>query len=89
MTTQYWALIEPDFGETIDAPGGIFKIEDGLIYRLDPGDVWTETPSFIKYPMQGEDGALPITEAHAKELIDKFPWAGSRAVRNQGATVKG
>lgn len=74
--TAWYALVAE--GETLDRPGGLFKVEDGLCLLLTT-DGWVETPSLIGYPMRGEPGAEPIDEERAEELVASFPWPGSRA----------
>lgn len=80
MKYRFWALVESTLNETLEQPGGIFRVaEDGsTIELLVAAGQWEDRPELIGYVMRGDSGALPIDSASAGKLIAEFPWPGAR-----------
>jgi len=70
VTVIYYAVTL--FDRTPKDPYGVFRYENvkRTIERYDPGaGVWADTPSLLKYIMNGELGAEQITKREAVRLI--------------------
>ena len=75
----YYLLVEPTMGETEDAPGGLFRVRDGLIEIFAGPDQWEDASDYLAgYVWEGESGAIPIEESLAMTFIDSYPWEGIR-----------
>ena len=43
----YWALTDPDLGETLDSPGGLVRYHDGLFEVLLEDGTWEDRGSYF------------------------------------------